>query len=87
MNQDKTTLAVALKYDAPNAPRVTAIGRGELARRIVEIAEANRVPVRENAGLAKALSQVELDDQIPENLYRAVAEVLSFILRISGKIK
>jgi flagellar biosynthesis protein len=87
MNQPKTTLAVALKYEKPNAPQVTAVGRSALARQIVEVAEANKLPVRQNEGIAKSLSQVELDDQIPENLYRAVAEVLSFILRISGKIK
>jgi flagellar biosynthesis protein len=87
MTDNKATLAVALQYDKPQAPRVTAMGRGELARRIVEIAEANKVPIQQNAGLAIALSQVKLDDEIPENLYRAVAEVLGFILRMSGKIK
>jgi flagellar biosynthesis protein len=87
MTDNKAKLAVALQYDKPQAPRVTAVGRGEIARRIVEIAEANKVPIQKNAGLAIALSQVKLDDEIPENLYRAVAEVLGFILRMSGKIK
>jgi flagellar biosynthesis protein len=87
MTDNKATLAVALQYDNPQAPRVTAMGRGEIARRIVEIAEANKVPIQQNARLAIALSQVKLDDEIPENLYRAVAEVLGFILRMSGKIK
>jgi flagellar biosynthesis protein len=80
-------LAVALQYDKPRAPHVTAVGRGELARRIIEVAEANGIPISENAGLAVALSNVEIDQEIPENLYRAVAEVLSYILRISGKLK
>jgi flagellar biosynthesis protein len=87
MTENKAMLAIALQYDKPQAPRVTAVGRGEVARRIVEIAEANKVPIQQNAGLAIALSQVKLDDEIPENLYRAVAEVLGFILRMSGKIK
>jgi flagellar biosynthesis protein len=87
MSEAKPGLAVALQYEKPSAPRVTALGRGDMARRIVEIAEANNVPVRQNEGLAVALSQVEIDDEIPENLYRAVAEVLTFILRASGKIK
>jgi flagellar biosynthesis protein len=87
MTENNAALAVALQYDKPQAPRVTAMGRGEIARRIVEIAEANKVPIQQNAGLAVALSQVKLDDEIPENLYRAVAEVLGFILRMSGKIK
>jgi flagellar biosynthesis protein len=80
-------LAVALKYEKPHAPRVTAIGRGELARRIVETAEAHGVPLSENPALAEALSQLELEQEIPENLYRAVAEVLTYILRVSGRLR
>jgi flagellar biosynthesis protein len=80
-------LAVALKYEKPNAPRVTAIGRGELAQRIIETAQEHGVPLSENAGLAEALSQLELEQEIPENLYRAVAEVLTYILRVSGKLR
>ena len=87
MSDQPSTLAVALKYEQPNAPRVTAIGRGEVARRIIELAEANGVPISENPGLAAALSQVELEQEIPENLYRAVAEVLTYILRVSGKLR
>jgi flagellar biosynthesis protein len=45
------------------------------------------VPLKQNPALAEALSQVELDDQIPEALYRAVAEILAFILRTSGHLK
>jgi flagellar biosynthesis protein len=87
MSEHSVRIAVALKYEKPNAPRVTAVGRGELARRIIELAEANGVPISENAGLAAALSRVEIDQEIPENLYRAVAEVLTYILRVSGKIR
>jgi flagellar biosynthesis protein len=50
-------------------------------------AHAHGVPIRENAALAGALSEVEIGDEIPEQLYKAVAEVLIFILRMSGKIK
>jgi flagellar biosynthesis protein len=81
------SLAVALKYEKPRAPRVTAIGRGEIARRILEEAEKNGVPVSENPALAQALSNVEIEQEIPENLYRAVAEVLTYILRVSGRIR
>jgi flagellar biosynthesis protein len=87
MSDHKATLAVALKYEKPNAPRVTAIGRGAVARRIIELAEANGIPISENSGLAAALSRVEIEQEIPENLYRAVAEVLTYILRVSGKIR
>jgi flagellar biosynthesis protein len=77
------SLAVALAYEAPGAPRVVATGDGELGRRIIETARANGVPVEENAGLAAALSGVELDDEIPLELYRAVAEVIGFVLKLS----
>ena len=66
--------------------RVTAIGRGELAERIVEAAKANGVPLSDNPALAEALSKIPLDQDIPESLYRAVAEVLSYILRTSGQM-
>lgn len=83
----KTTLAVALHYEKPGAPRVTAKGRGAVGQKIIDTARAHGVPIDENPGLAEALSQVEIDQQIPEALYRAVAEVLVFILRISGHVR
>lgn len=79
-------LAIALLYEAPGAPRVVAKGKGAIGEKIIETARANGVPIEENAGLAAALSSVELGDEIPEELYRAVAEVLSFILRLSGRL-
>ena len=83
----KAPLAVALHYKKPGAPRVTAKGRGEVGQKIIETARAHGVPIEENAGLAEALAQVELDHEIPESLYRAVAEVLVFILRVSGRLR
>jgi flagellar biosynthesis protein len=74
-------LAVALQYDRIGAPRVTASGRGEVAATIVAVARENGVAIEENPVLAEALAQVELDQEIPEALYRAVAEVLTFVLR------
>lgn len=85
--KEKEEVAVALKYERPNAPRVVAIGRGDLARRITEAAKEHGVPLSENPALAVALSQLPLDDEIPESLYRAVAEVLTYILRTMGKIR
>ncbi len=80
------TLAIALHYDKPNAPIVVAKGRGAIGQTIIEAARTHGVPLEENAALAEALSQVELGDEIPEALYRAVAEVLTFILRAAGKL-
>jgi flagellar biosynthesis protein len=72
-------LAVALVYEKPNAPRVVAKGSGEIGRKIIETAQEHGVPIEKNAGLAAALSGVE----IPLELYKAVAEVLGFVLRIN----
>lgn len=87
MTAPKNPVAVALHYDHPGVPRVTATGRGAIAEAILEKARAHGVPIEENPALAEALSHVELDAEIPEELYRAVAEVLGFILRATGKIR
>nr|WP_283776625.1 EscU/YscU/HrcU family type III secretion system export apparatus switch protein [Stappia sp. WLB 29] len=78
-------MAVALHYDHAGAPRVTAKGRGVLAARILELAAEHGVPVEEDAALAEALSQIELDREIPLELYEAVAAVLRFILMVRGR--
>jgi flagellar biosynthesis protein len=82
----KRPVAVALKYEHGKdpAPRVTAKGQGEVAERIIETALKHGVAVEANAVLAQALSLVELDRQIPPELYRAVAEVIGFVMRLSG---
>ena len=84
MNPPKRPVAVALTYDAPNAPRVVASGRGLIGQKIIEAAEAHGVPIEKNAVLAEALSTIELETEIPERLYVAVAEVLAFVLRAAG---
>ena len=78
-----STLAVALKYESPNAPRVVAVGRGELGQRIIDTAREHGVPLETNAPLAEALSTVELETEIPEQLYEAMAVIIAFILRAS----
>lgn len=75
-------LAIALEYDGTGAPRVTAKGAGDVARRIVETAREYDVPVEQNHLLAQALSKVELDEQIPEELYRATAQIIAFVLAL-----
>ena len=84
-----TSLAVALQYDrsAVPVPRVIAKGRGETGEAILALAREHGIPIEENAPLAEALAQVEIGDDIPEALYRVVAEVLVFILRASGQLK
>jgi flagellar biosynthesis protein len=85
--ETKRQLAVALHYDKTGAPRVVAKGNGSIGARIIEVARANDIPIEENEVLAGALSSVEIGDEIPAELYKAVAEVLIFVLRLSGRIR
>lgn len=83
----KSQLAVALHYDRKGAPRVVAKGKGSLGAKIIEVAKAHDIPIEENEVLAGALSNVELGEEIPAELYKAVAEVLIFVLRLSGRAR
>lgn len=74
--------AVALQYEAPAAPRVVAKGEGLLAEAIIDAARANGVFVEDNPLLAEALGAAELDEEIPVELYEAVAEVIGFVLSL-----
>lgn len=85
--ETRSQLAVALHYDKKGAPRVVAKGRGSIGKKIIELAKAHDIPIEENDVLAGALSKVELGDEIPPELYKAVAEVLVFVLRLSGRIR
>jgi flagellar biosynthesis protein len=83
----RNQLAVALHYDKTGAPRVVAKGSGSVGEKIIELAKAHDIPIEENEVLAGALANVELGDEIPVELYKAVAEVLVFVLRLSGRIR
>jgi flagellar biosynthesis protein len=82
---NRPDLAIALHYDGRNAPRIRAKGDAELAERILQLAEEHRVPLHEDPELAALLAQVPLGEEIPEALYRAVAEVIAFAYLLSGK--
>jgi flagellar biosynthesis protein len=87
MSED-SKLAIALHYEkGSGAPVVVAKGRGTIGAKIVEIAKAHDIPIEENEVLAGALSKIELGEEIPTDLYKAVAEVLVFVLRLSGRVR
>lgn len=79
----KRQVAVALRYEAPDAPKVVASGRGLVGEKIIAAAREHGVPLTRNAPLAEALATLELETEIPEQLYVAVAEVLAFLLKTS----
>ena len=83
----KTQKAAALKYDRAkaSAPKVVAKGKGTSAQKIIEIARENNLPIRKDEDLIELLSKVELDKEVPQNLYKAVAEVFSFIYKTTNK--
>lgn len=77
--------AIALAYDpgAGTAPKVVAKGKGRTAAQILELAEKNGVPVRRDPALVQVLSRIKLDQEIPPELYRAVAAILAFLNRVN----
>lgn len=77
--------AVALHYDGQRAPTVLATGTGELAEQILAIAKKHGVPLHEDPELIELLAQLDLGEEIPEALYRAVAQVIAFAYYLSGK--
>lgn len=86
-DRNKYKKSVALRYDEIGAPRVTASGDGLIADAIIERAREFDVPVVEDAKLANLLSRVPLGDEIPVELYQAVAEILVFVLRLEVTLR
>ncbi|NLO90006.1 MAG: FhlB domain-containing protein [Clostridia bacterium] len=79
--------AAALKYKQgeDDVPRVVALGKGAAAKKIIETAKKHNIPIHEDPDLVYALSTLEIGQEIPPELYRAVAEVLAFIMVIDKK--
>ena len=89
MKPEKPKKAVALRYDREKdrAPRVVAKGQGHVAQNIIAIASHHGVPLHEDPDLVATLNALDLDSEVPPELYRAVAEVLAFIYRLNGKLR
>jgi len=77
--------AVALTYDGCHAPFVSATGNSEIAEEILRIAKEHEIPIYENPELVDVLSRLELGDEIPELLYRTIAEIISFVYLLKDK--
>jgi flagellar biosynthesis protein len=86
MPDEKPKRAVALRYDparGDTAPKVVAKGRGPTADQIIALARKNAVPVREDPTLVQVLSRLNLDQEIPPEVYQAVAAILAFLHRVN----
>ena len=79
--------AVALKYqpESDNAPKVTAIGKGKVADKIIEIAREHNIHIHNDPDLIEILSQLDLNEEIPPRLYIIVAELLGFVYSLNSK--
>ena len=77
--------ALGFTPDQDNAPRVLAAGRGKIAEQIIALANANGIPIREDPILSAALSTIDINEEIPPELYSVVAEVFAYIYRIQGR--
>ncbi|MBP2646001.1 MAG: FlhB domain protein [Firmicutes bacterium] len=84
---EKISQAVALRYEREqnNVPRVVAKGKGLVADNILQAAKQHRVPVYQNKTLTNMLMALELDREIPIELYQAVAEILAYIYRLDKR--
>ncbi|MAY42178.1 MULTISPECIES: EscU/YscU/HrcU family type III secretion system export apparatus switch protein [unclassified Neptuniibacter] len=81
--------AIALKYDheAGKAPLIVAKGMGEIAEQIITLAEEHDIHIHESPELVEVLIRLELGDEIPESLYRAIAEVIAFAYSLKHDTK
>lgn len=80
-------LAVALKYEdeGQEAPIIIAFGRGEIAEKIIQMAQKEQVPVYEDPSLAQVLGSLEMGTEIPPELYQAVAQIITFVWQMDKK--
>jgi flagellar biosynthesis protein len=78
--------AVALKYDreTADAPKVIAKGKGKIAQNIIELAQKHDIPIKDDPDLIEVLSSLEIDEEIPSEIYVAVAELLAFVYSINS---
>ena len=85
---NKNKKAVALKYDKSKnpAPHVAAKGRGDIAQRIIEVAAEHDIPIHKDIDLVEILEKVELQQEIPMEVYAVVAEVFAYIYKVNKNL-
>ncbi|MDL1968458.1 MAG: EscU/YscU/HrcU family type III secretion system export apparatus switch protein [Deltaproteobacteria bacterium] len=85
----KNTIAAAIEYDNKRdaAPKVTAKGRGSIAEKIIKLAMEHNIPIRKDPALVQILSRLDIDEQIPPEIYKAIAEILAFVYSINEQYR
>jgi len=86
---EKRKKAAALRYiqKKDSAPKVMAQGSGILAEKILQLAKEHNIPIKEDVHLVEVLSTLDLYQEIPPELYKAVAEILVFVYKMTDKMK
>ncbi|MCF6248231.1 MAG: EscU/YscU/HrcU family type III secretion system export apparatus switch protein [Desulfobacula sp.] len=81
MNKQNKKKAVALKYDRQNdgAPKIIAKGEGLVAQKIIDLAKEHDIPIKDDPDLIEVLSSLDINEEIPSEIYVAVAELLAFV--------
>jgi flagellar biosynthesis protein len=89
MTPSEMIVAAAIKYDDRKdaAPTVIAKGRGTIAEKIIALAKKNNVPIKNDPALVQILSKLDIDEQIPVELYKAVAEILAFVYSANNRYR
>jgi len=84
---EKQLLAASLQYDKDKdkAPKITAKGKGLIADKIIELARENGIPIQQDPGLVQILCKLDIDEEIPVELYRAIAELLAFVYSMNER--
>ena len=87
MDKKYTKKAVALRYDREKdySPKVIAKGKGKVAEKIIELAQKYDIPIKDDPDLIEVLSSLEIDEEIPSEIYVAVAELLAFVYSMNSK--
>lgn len=79
----KKAVALGYKPDSDNAPKILAAGKGAIAEKIISTAREHGIPLQEDTDMVEVLSKLDINEEIPPDLYQAVAEILSFIYRLN----
>lgn len=83
---NKSRKAIALSYkEGYNVPKVIAKGKGEIAQRIVEVGKKRNVEIYKDKELAEELIKLDLHDEIPPQLYEAVAKIIFFVYQLDNE--
>ena len=82
--QIKSAVSLQYKKDINTAPKVTAKGQGWMAEKIIKMAQEKNIPIREDKDLLNLLSEIDVGREVPESLYKVVAELLAWVYQLNS---